>query len=212
MGISDSDKHDEFYNTKTGYKNYQFNDDDVYEDYQPGEIDDNIVVLDTPPLLIRMLEELKANLDREALDLDQSAYSHMVSSMMVAVHVSVRMTKEYFEIEASKATPQYGFRKRLKLFGDKGYQATKDELKVSLFARGCINMLSSKNLTWNIRKQALGYFVFLKRKESGKMKARGCADRRHQQEYISKEESSSPTVSLYTLMGSYLLEQQTKRK
>ena len=27
------------------------------------------------------------------------------------------MMKEYFEIEASKSTPQYGFRKELKLFG-----------------------------------------------------------------------------------------------
>ena len=45
---------------------------------------------------------------------------------MVAVSVGVRMMKEYLEIEASKAIPQYGFRKGLKLFVDKGYQATKD--------------------------------------------------------------------------------------
>ena len=54
--------------------------------------------------------------------------------------------------------------KGLKLFGDKGYQATKNELKVNLLGRGCIDILSSKNLTWVIRKQALGYLVFLKRK------------------------------------------------
>ena len=48
----------------------------------------------------------------------------MVLAMMVAEQVSVRMMKEYSKIEASKATPQYGFRKGLKLFGDKGYQAT----------------------------------------------------------------------------------------
>ena len=33
-------------------------------------------------------------------------------------------------------------------------------------------MLSSNNLTWDIRKQALGYLMFLQRKRSGKMKAR----------------------------------------
>ena len=49
--------------------------------------------------------------------------------MMVVEHVGVRMMKEYFEIKASKATPQYGFRKGLKLFGGKGYQAIKDELR-----------------------------------------------------------------------------------
>jgi hypothetical protein len=34
------------------------------------------------------------------------------------------------------------------------------------------------------------------------LKARGCADGRPQQEYITKEESSSSTVPLYALMGS----------
>ena len=33
------------------------------------------------------------------------------------------------------------------------------------------------------------------------MKGRGCADGRPQQEYITKDESSSPTVSLYALLG-----------
>ena len=61
------------------------------------------------------------------------------------------MMKEYFEIEASKSTPQYGFRKGLKLFGDKGYQAAKDELEANLLGRGYIDMLSWKDLTWDIR-------------------------------------------------------------
>ena len=42
--------------------------------------------------------------------------------------------------------------------------------------------------------------MFLKRKRTGKVKARGCADGRPQREYIGKEESSSPTVSIYALM------------
>ena len=115
--------------------------------------------------------------------------------MIVAEEVGIRMMKEYFEIEASKATPQYGFRKGLKLFSDKGYQVTKDALKVNLLRIGFIDMLSSNNLTWDIRKQALGYLMFLKRKLSGKMKARECANERPQQEKITKEESNSPTVS-----------------
>ena len=72
--------------------------------------------------------------------------------------------REYFEIEASKSTPQYGFRKGLKLFGDERYQAAKNELEVNLLGRGCIDMLSWRDLTWDIRKQALGYLVFLKSK------------------------------------------------
>ena len=73
-------------------------------------------------------------------------------------------------------------------------------------------MLSWKNLTWDIRKQALGYLMFLKRKRSGKMKGRGCADGRPQRECITKEESSSPTVSLYAFMGSCLMDAIDGRK
>ena len=52
------------------------------------------------------------------------------------------MMKEYFEIEASKSTPQYGFRKGLKLFGDERYQAAKEELKANLLRRGFVDFLS----------------------------------------------------------------------
>ena len=44
------------------------------------------------------------------------------------------------------------------------------------------------------------------------MKARGYADGRPQQEYITKEESSSPTVSLYALMSSCVMDAMDGRK
>ena len=43
------------------------------------------------------------------------------------------------------------------------------------------------------------------------MKARGCANEHPQQEYITKEESSSPTVSLHALTGSCLMDVMDKR-
>ena len=49
-----------------------------------------------------------------------------LGAIVVTEQAGVQMMKEYFEIEASKSTPQYGFRKGLKLFGNKGYQAAKD--------------------------------------------------------------------------------------
>ena len=54
--------------------------------------------------------------------------------------------------------------------------------------------------------------MFLKLKRSGKMKGRGCANGRSQQEYITMERSSLPTVSLYTLMGSCLMDTMDGRK
>ena len=85
----------------------------------------------------------------------------ILSAMVVAKQAGVQMMKEYFEIEESKSTPKSGFRKGLKLFGNEGYQAAKNKLEANLLGRGCINNLSWKDFTWDIRKQALAYFVFL---------------------------------------------------
>jgi hypothetical protein len=46
------------------------------------------------------------------------------------------------------------------------------------------------------RKYALNYLMFLKRKQTGQVKGRGCADGRKQREYISKEDATSPTVAI----------------
>ena len=54
--------------------------------------------------------------------------------------------------------------------------------------------------------------MFLKRKRIGKMKGRGCADGCPQRDYITKEKSSSPTVSLYALMGSCVMDALDYRK
>ena len=67
--------------------------------------------------------------------------------MGIIEQVHIQMMTEYFKIEASKSTPQYGFRKGLKLFGDEGCQAAKNENEANLLERGCIDMLSWKGLT-----------------------------------------------------------------
>ena len=54
--------------------------------------------------------------------------------------------------------------------------------------------------------------MFLKMKQSGKMKGREYANSSPQQECIIKEESSLPNVSLYALMGSCLVDVMDNRK
>ena len=48
--------------------------------------------------------------------------------------------------------------------------------------------------------------MFLKRKRTSNIKARGCANGRPQREFISKDESSSPTVTTYALFISSAME------
>jgi hypothetical protein len=111
----------------------------------------------------------------------------------------------YSNIEASKSTPQYGFNRGLKEFRELGYEATVRELDSTLLGMGAVRMLKPSEMNNNIRFEALNYLMFLKRKRCGKIKTRGCADGRPQREYITKDESSSPTVSIYALMTSSLM-------
>jgi hypothetical protein len=118
----------------------------------------------------------------------------------------------YSNIEASKSTPQYGFNRCLKEFGTLGYEATVKELDDNLLGMGAVKILEPNEINKNIRYEALNYLMFLKRKRYGKIKTRGCADGRPQREYISKDESSSLTVSIYALMTSCLMDAIEGRK
>ena len=89
----------------------------------------------------------------------------------------------------------------MKEFADKGREATKQELYENLLGMDAVRMVKPHNLKKKLCINALTYLMFLKRKRTGKVKARGCADGCLQQDFISSEEASSPTVSIYALMA-----------
>ena len=93
--------------------------------------------------------------------------------------------------EATMAMPQMPIRRGLKLFGSQGISAVKAELQ----QLHNLKVMEAKPLTTTQRWEALGYLMFLKRKCSGKIKARGCADGRPQRAYIPQEDARAPTVS-----------------
>jgi hypothetical protein len=117
----------------------------------------------------------------------------------------------YGNLEATLSTPQYGFQKGLKIFGEGGYKATIKELDTNLIGRNVIDMLSPEGISRDIFQMSLGYLMFLKRKRCGKIKARGCADGRPQREYITKDQSSSPTVANNALFATCLVDAIEKR-
>ena len=77
--------------------------------------------------------------------------------------------------EATLATLQVPIRRGLKLFGSQGMSAVKVELQ----QLHDLKVMTAKPLTATQNREALGYLMFLKRKHSGKIKAKGCADGRH---------------------------------
>ena len=94
----------------------------------------------------------------------------------------------------SDETGQMSMKKGLKVFGEPGYAAVKKEMQ-QLHDRKVMQPVDRKDLSPSQKKEALGYLMFLKKKRCGAIKGRGCADGRKQRAYITKEESTSPTVS-----------------
>jgi hypothetical protein len=69
-----------------------------------------------------------------------------------------------------------------------------------------VQILEPNEVNNDVWCNALSYLMFLKRKRDGTVKARGCADGRPHREYISKDDLSSPSVSIYALMASCLMD------
>ena len=73
-------------------------------------------------------------------------------------------------------------------------------------------MLDKRDVTGDIQKNALEYLIFLKQKQSGKVKACICDDGLPQREYVSKDDSSLPMVSIYALMAQCVMGAMEGRK
>jgi hypothetical protein len=94
---------------------------------------------------------------------------------------------------------QNSVKKGLKVFGDAGVKAVLNELQ-QLYDRKVLKPKGLDELTGKQRRDSLHYLMFLKQKRCGKIKGRGCADGRKQREYLTKEDTSPPTVSIESVL------------
>lgn len=70
---------------------------------------------------------------------------------------------------------------------------------------------NAKKLTAQAKRRALNLITKVKLKRCGKVKARGCADGRKQRLYIRKEDVTSPTVQLESLIVTMLMDEHQHR-
>lgn len=87
----------------------------------------------------------------------------------------------------------------MKEFEQAKYDVTVSELNNNRIGMNTVDVLDKRKITSDVYINALSYLMFFKRKRSGAVKARGCTDGKPQRKFISKEESSSSTVSTYIL-------------
>jgi hypothetical protein len=71
--------------------------------------------------------------------LAQSSYEYVLNTI-----------SSYNNIEASKSTPQYGFNRGLKEFGQLGYKETVKEPDDNLLGMGAVRMLKPSEINKNI--------------------------------------------------------------
>ena len=112
---------------------------------------------------------------------------------------------------------QVGIREGIRKFGEKGNDALLKELN-QLHERNTLLPKKKEDMTYDKRKRALRYLIFLKEKrdgtiknKGGMIKARGCADRRSQREYTTKVKTSLPTISLEAMMMSCAIDARDGR-
>jgi hypothetical protein len=89
--------------------------------------------------------------------------------------------------------------KKTEIIGEAGIVAAMKE-RVQLHERGVVEPKHIQDLDGQQKQVALQYLMFLKQKRNGIIKGPGCADGRKQRAHISKEEASSPTVAIESVM------------
>jgi hypothetical protein len=95
----------------------------------------------------------------------------------------------------------------LKMFGDKGADAIMKELGQLIL----MDVINAHQMTHEQKDKALRYLMFLEEKRCGRIKGRGCANGCKQRLYKTKEENSSPTVSVEALFLSCIIDALQRR-
>jgi hypothetical protein len=99
---------------------------------------------------------------------------------------------------------QYNLKQGIRKFGNPGKAAVMTELQ-QLYHQDVMIPINKYDLTATERKGVLQYLMFLKEKRCGTIKGRGCTDGRPQRDYMTKQETSSPTVATKALMLTCLI-------
>ena len=94
---------------------------------------------------------------------------------------------------------QHLLNKGLKVFGERGDQASTKELD-QLHRRECFTPISISDLTSDEKKKAVQALMFLSEKRDGTVKGRMVYDGSKTRLWIDKSKASSPTVSTESIM------------
>jgi hypothetical protein len=124
-------------------------------------------------------------------------------------HMFFQMSEEQPTVVAAIMT-QLSLKAGMKAWKDKAHEAVHSEMK-QLHYRDTFQPMHHHELTAEEKKTVLESHMFLKQKRDGKIKGRTVAGGNKQRDFISKEDSSSPTVSTEAVLLSCIIDAEEGR-
>ena len=144
---------------------------------------------------------------RSAMKQEQDAYLSLQDMYRKIVDIIMRdkdLRKEH------RCFTQMSAKRGIAVFGEKAIVAIFKEFK-QLHDKGVFKPIHHNELTAAQKRKALREITKIKEKRCGKIKGRTCADGRPQRGYISKDESSSPTISNDAFLMSLIIDALEER-
>ena len=137
----------------------------------------------------------------------------ITQSLMGVQQAGVAKPQDYAHhhpVLKSTVMTQHTMKKGLKLFGEARVDAVLAELQ-QLHDRKVMEPVDQGGMSYEQHKASLEYLMFLKKKRSGKIKGRGCADGQKQREHTAKDAASAPTVAIESVMLSCVIDAKEER-
>jgi hypothetical protein len=122
---------------------------------------------------------------------------YLPSEAMPCARVMTDIQEKMTKFGASFAQ-QYIMQKGLKLFGERGRDGVNKEM-AQLHQRGCFTPVSVKDMTASERRKAQEALMFLTEKNDKRVKGRMVYNGKLTREWLSQEDSSSPTAALESI-------------
>jgi hypothetical protein len=128
----------------------------------------------------------------------------------VVAAIMMQISEKAGVAKTGVALTQLSLKSGLKEWGDRGWEAARSEMK-QLHLRDTFKPKHWHELSVIERGKVLESHMFLKEKRSGKIKGRTVAGGNKQRDYISKEDSSSPTVSTESVLLTCIIDAEEQR-
>ena len=128
---------------------------------------------------------------------------------IAGVRVPSKIRYEQNEVLHHTVLTQYTLKKGLQVFGPPGMEAVYKELQQLHECK--VGKPRDASTLSPLQKNALGYLMFLKQKQTGQIKGRGCTDGCKQHLHTPKDDASSPMVATESVLLSCVINAKERR-